>query len=138
MDNVAIVHYQRDANSKVLAVELADKLRAHELRGELRDVAHASAHELIYFDAVVLAGPLHFSRMHGLSLVKASFGYKPTALLLTGAGDDDRVLRLLPKHMRGEVPVFAVDPTHPTPTRLDPLVAWLRSVVGTTGYRWTG
>lgn len=138
MDNVAIVHYQRDANSKVLAVELADKLRNHELRGELRDVAHASAHELIYFDAVVLAGPLHFSRMHGLSLVKASFGYKPTALLLTGAGDDDRVLRLLPKHMRGEVPVFAVDPTQPAPTRLDPLVAWLRSVVGTTGYRWTG
>lgn len=138
MDTVAIVYYQRDARAKELAQGLADKLRVHELRGEVLEVTHASAHELIYFDAVVLAGPLQFSRMHGLALVKAAFGFKPTALLLTGAGDDDRVLRLLPKHMRGHVPVFTATTEQPYYPGLDPLVAWLRSVVGTTGYRWTG
>lgn len=135
MDTVAVVHYQRDARSKAVALELIDTLRGYEMRGDLYDVAHASAHELIYSNAVVLTGPLHFSRMHGLALINASFGFRPTALLLTGAGDTDRILRLLPAHMRAHVPVFIVGPKEVLSPGIEALVSWLRRELGTSSYR---
>lgn len=135
MDTVAIVHYQRDARSQAVALELSAQLHRYEVRSELHDVAHSSAHELIYCDAIVLAGPLHFSRMHGLALINASFSFRPTALLLTGAGDTDRVLRLLPAHMREKVPVFLVGPREAIAPGIDALVTWLREVIGAGGYR---
>lgn len=135
MDTVAIVYYQRDERSHAAALELNYQLLRFEVRSELHDVAHASAHELIYFNAVVLVGPLHFSRMHGLSLINAAFGFRPTALLLTGAGDTDRVLRLLPAHMRERVPVFLVGPQEVISPGIGSLVTWLRAMLGTSGYR---
>lgn len=135
MDRVAIVYYQRDALAKLRATELAEKLRSYELRSEILEVTSSSAHELIYFDGMVLVGPLRFSRMHGLALVNAVFGFLPVALLLTGTGDTDRVLRLLPRHMRGEVPVFTVGDDGRPHTGTDPLVTWLRAMIGYSGFR---
>lgn len=135
MDRVAIVYYQRDEQAKKQATELSSKLRSFELRSELFEVASASAHELIFFDAIVLAGPLHFSRLHGLALIKAVFGYRPVALLVTGSRDPARVLRLLPGRMRGEVPVFAIGTPSAQRIGLDPLVTWLRAMIGYSGYR---
>lgn len=135
MDRIAIVYYQRDARAKLRATELARKLHYYELRSELLEVTSSSAHELIYFDGMVLVGPLHFSRMHGLALVNAVFGFRPVALLLTGSGDTDRILRQLPRHMRGEVPVFTVGDDGRPHTGIDPLVTWLRAMVGYSGYR---
>ncbi|GAA3325067.1 hypothetical protein [Paeniglutamicibacter sulfureus] len=138
MDRVAIVYYQRDALAKLRAAELAEKLHSREIRSEILKVASSSAHELIYFDGVVLVGPLHFSRMHGLALVNAVFGFRPVALLLTGMGDTDRILRLLPRNMRGEVPVFTVGDDDNPHTGLEPLVTWLRAMMGFSGYRAVG
>ncbi|PQZ95111.1 hypothetical protein CQ018_07280 [Arthrobacter sp. MYb227] len=135
MDTVALVHYQRDARAHAVALELAAQLHKYEIRSQIGDVTHSSAHELIYFDALVLIGPLHFSRMHGLALIKAAFGFRPVALLLTGATDTDRVLRLLPKHMRTGVPVFTVGPEEVVSPGIDALVTWLRSMLGAGGYR---
>lgn len=138
MDRVAIVYYQRDALAKRRSTELAEQLHAHELRSQILEVASASAHELIYFDGVVLVGPLRFSRMHGLALVKAVFGFRPVALLLTGSDDSDRILRLLPKHMRGEVPVFTVGDGDLPHSGIASLVTWLRAMIGYSGYRAIG
>ncbi|MGB9034453.1 hypothetical protein BLJ79_06840 [Arthrobacter sp. UCD-GKA] len=138
MDRVAIVYYQRDALAKLRSTELAEQLHAHELRSEILEVTSSSAHELIYFDGVVLVGPLRFSRMHGLALVKAVFGFRPVALLLTGSGDSDRILRLLPKHMRGEVPVFTAGGSDLPHAGIEPLVTWLRAMIGYSGYRAIG
>lgn len=135
MDTVALVHYQRDTRSKEVSLELASRLYKYEIRSQIGDVAHSSAHELIYSDALVLIGPLHFSRMHGLSLVKASYGFRPVALLLTGAQDDDRILRLLPRHMRSGVPVFTAEPDDAQFQGLDQVVIWLRTMIGAGGYR---
>lgn len=135
MDTVALVHYQRDTRSKEVSLELASRLYKYEIRSQIGDVAHSSAHELIYSDALVLIGPLHFSRMHGLSLVKASYGFRPVALLLTGAQDDDRILRLLPRHMRSGVPVFTAEPDDAQFQGLDQVVVWLRTMIGAGGYR---
>lgn len=135
MDTVALVHYQRDTRSKEVSLELASRLYKYEIRSQIGDVAHSSAHELIYSDALVLIGPLHFSRMHGLSLVKASYGFRPAALLLTGAQDDDRILRLLPRHMRSGVPVFTAEPDDAQFQGLDQVVIWLRTMIGAGGYR---
>ena len=135
MDTVALVHYQRDTRSKEVSLELASRLYKYEIRSQIGDVAHSSAHELIYCDALVLIGPLHFSRMHGLSLIKASYGFRPVALLLTGAQDDDRILRLLPRHMRSDVPVFTAEPNDAKSAGIDHAVIWLRTMLGTSGYR---
>lgn len=135
MDRVAIVYYQRDAPAKSRATELAGKLRSHEIRSELLEVTSSSAHELISFDALVLVGPVHFSRMHGLALARAVFGYRPVALLLTGSGNAERTLRLLPRNMRGEVPVFAAGNGAGEHPALDSLVTWLRAMIGYSGYR---
>lgn len=135
MDTVAVVHYQRDPRSKAVALELAARLHNYEIRAQIGDVTHSSAHELIYSDALVLIGPLHFSRLHGLALINASFAFRPVALLLTGAGDTDRVLHRLPKHMRGRVPVFTVGPQEVIAPDIDALVTWLRSMLGAAGYR---
>ncbi len=135
MDRVAIVYYQRDALAKLRAAELAEQLQARGLRSEILEVTSSSAHELITFDGVVLVGPLHFSRMHGLALAKAVFGFRPVALLLTGTRDSDRILRRLPKHMRGEVPVFAAGNSDLQLAGIAPLVTWLRAMIGYSGYR---
>jgi hypothetical protein len=135
MDRVAIVYYQRDALAKSRATELAERLQLCELRSDILEVTSSSAHELIYFDGMVLVGPLRFSRMHGLALVNAVFGFLPVALLLTGTGDTDRILRLLPRRMRGEVPVFTVGDDGHAYTGIDPLIAWLRAKIGNGGYR---
>ena len=135
MDTVALVHYQRDTRSKEVSLELASRLYKYEIRIQIGDVAHSSAHELIYCDALVLIGPLHFSRMHGLSLIKASYGFRPVALLLTGAQDDDRILRLLPRHMRSSVPVFIAGPNNAQSQGIDHAVSWLRAMLGAGGYR---
>ncbi|MBV1778082.1 hypothetical protein KRR55_03010 [Paeniglutamicibacter sp. ABSL32-1] len=138
MDRVAIVYYQRDALARQRAAELAEKLHTHELHSEILEVASSSAHELVYFDATVLVGPLRFSRMHGLALANAVFGFRPVALLLTGTGDTDRILRQLPRRMRGEVPVFTVGDDGRPHTGIDPLVTWLRAMIGYSGYRAVG
>lgn len=138
MDRVAIVYYQRDALAKLRATELAEKLFAYEIRGELLQVTSSSAHELIYFDAMVLVGPLRFSRMHGLALVRAVFGFRPVALLLTGTGDTNRILRRLSKSMRDEVPVFIAGANDLHHTGLTPLVTWMRAMIGYSGYRPVG
>lgn len=135
MDRVAIVYYQRDAPAKLRATELAGKLHSRDMGGELFKVTSSSAHELIYFDAMVLVGPMRFSRMHGLALARAVFGYRPVALLLTGSGNTERNLRLLPRHMRGEVPVFAVANGPGEHPAIDSLVTWLRAMIGHSGYR---
>ncbi|MFI8412853.1 hypothetical protein ACIGB6_10290 [Paeniglutamicibacter gangotriensis] len=135
MDRVAIVYYQRDARAKLLAAELAAQLKVHALRSELLAVTNSSAHELIYFDGMVLIGPVRFSRMHGLALVTAVFGFRPVALLISGGTDGKRILRRLPKHMRGEVPVFMAGDDDPQPNGVSHLVTWLRAMIGFSGYR---
>ncbi|GAA4364348.1 hypothetical protein [Paeniglutamicibacter cryotolerans] len=106
MTQTAIVYFARRAASVQYARWLSDRLAFLSRRAQLLTVANASAHEVVFFDVVVLIGPMRWGRMHGMAVAKAVAPMRPTAILVTGPAPAHRVLRLLPAAVRDEVAVF--------------------------------
>lgn len=124
MSRTAIVYYGRHEPSVKYAGWLSDRLAALGRRAQLTPVTAASAHEVVFFDVVVLIGPMRWGRMHGIALARAVAELRPTAVLVTGTVPDQRVLRLFREHERENVKVFCLPSEAEDPTTVNPAAEW--------------
>lgn len=124
MARTAIVYPEHHEASVQYAHWLSDRLATLGRRAQLTTVSTASAHEVVFFDVVVLIGPMRWGRMHGVALARAVSELRPTAVLVTGAVPEARVLRLFREHERANVTVFGLPAEAADPASVNPVAEW--------------
>lgn len=84
MRTVAIVYYARHAPTRAYAQALEDALRAAGHLAEQIQVRDAAANDIVFYDALVLAGPPRFGRLHGVALARAIAPERNSAVVVIG------------------------------------------------------
>lgn len=97
MRTVAIVYYGRHGPSRAYAQALEDALRGAGNLAEQIQVRDAAAHDVVFYDGLVLVGPPLFGRLHGLALARALAPERHSAVVVIGgnrlAEDYQRLFR---------------------------------------------
>ncbi|MEE1621611.1 hypothetical protein ACQ3I4_06520 [Zafaria sp. Z1313] len=126
MGRFGIVYHHRSAACRDYAQLLADHLH---LMGHLRHalpVTDASAHELVYDDAVVLFSPVTLGRIHGAALVQAVAPYRPCGVAAVNDGAfPNGVLGLFSLEVRANSEFFSLPRTTPDRAAVLPVARWL-------------
>lgn len=91
---ILLVHFGRHGHTALAAERLARQLRAHGLRVDVRDVAHATEIDPVRHDVVVVGASLQREPMHDALVAwvadhRGELGTRPTALFSVLLTDDD-------------------------------------------------
>lgn len=84
MSTIAIVYYRRHPPTRRYAELLGSLLQDAGHLAELISVKDASAHEIVFFDGVILMSPPRFGRLHGIALARAISPARSTAVVAIG------------------------------------------------------
>jgi hypothetical protein len=102
MTRTAIVYHEHHGPTREYARLLADLLYAKGHTPELFPVKEASAHEVVYCEALILLSPATFGRLHGTALARAIAGVRPVAVAVVGDEHDAERVRGLFTAEEGE------------------------------------
>lgn len=84
MRTIAVVYYARHEATRVYARALEDALGDAGHLAERIQVRDAAANDIVFYDGLVLVGPPHFGRLHGVVLARAIAPERSSAVVVIG------------------------------------------------------